>query len=939
MAPARPKSISLTILRLVALLSGLSLLALGGLWLTSDLLRFEAEMDQLRANYLETRKAEVKNQIDLFQAMIAEHRVDLERNLRHNLRQRVLEAWTVADSLYRHNIGRRHKTEVATMIREALRPIRYNNGRGYFFATKLDGTEELFADQPQLEGVNLLHAQDLRVKTVIRDMIDIARGQGEGFIEYLWTKPNSQGRGHRKLTFIKYFPQLDWLIGSGEYVDDAEADLGQEILRLMEYHQFGDKGYIFACTLDGQYLSGPFKGSNLFTHTDINPRKVIEQLTETAKKGGGFVEYIRPASKGEAAHRKVSFITPVTPWGWFMGAGVNVEAVDNDIAKQRARLWDDVRQRSLALAVLLSLVLAGQYILARWASERLQDNLDGFMAAFREAEASGARLAPESLPYVELKNLALSANAMIEARAQAERALRDSETRYRRLVDNAHDAIFLFNHNGQILDANRVACDQLESGPDALSSLSIWDIDQTSSPEHFKAMRQRLHEKNSAMVVSTFRRGDGSTFPAEIHLTLFQEDGRDLVLGIARDITERQHAEERLRQSEAKFVHLFQSSPDAIILSHLGSARITEVNTACAATFGRSREDMLGHTTKELGLYQDPSRREAILKQLDTEKSIQNQSVEIRRADGAVLTCLLSSQVLLIDGEEHAVTTFHDITEQKKIQEMMIQTEKMMSVGGIAAGIAHEINNPLGIILQTAQNLALRTRPDFPRNQKAAEEVGLDLTLMERYMKARKLDVFIEQIQIAGARAATIIRNMLDFSRRSEAHRGQCDVRSIIEKSIALAESDYDLKKSYDFRQIQIDIVEHGEIPAITCTETEIEQVVLNILRNAAQAMGAQHTKSPRIAIHMSGTDQGVRIEIEDNGPGMQPEVQRRIFEPFFTTKKPGEGTGLGLSVSYFIITQGHGGTISVTSQPGHGSCFTIDLPTRPEPMENETRC
>ncbi len=815
MLPARKKSISITILRFVAILSGASILALGGLWLASDFLHFEADSARIRSDYLEARKREVKQQIDLFQIMIEEQQANLEKNLRANIRQRTLEAWAVADSLHRHNAGRRPPEEIANMVREALRPIRYNNGRGYFFATNLNGTEELFTDQPQLEGKNLLGVKDLNGKPVIQDMIAIAREHGEGFYEYLWTKPETQGRGHRKLAFVKYFPPLDWFIGTGDYLDDAEADLGPEILRLMEYHQFGDKGYIFACTLDGWFLSGPFKGENLFAHPHVNPEKVSREITETARTGGGFVEYVRPPVGNEPAHRKVSYITPVTPWGWYMGAGVNVEAVETEIARQRAQLWTDMRQRAMALGILLSLVLTGQYVLARWASGRLQDNLKGFMAAFRDAEASGARLDPEILPYVELENLALSANAMIEGRVQAERALRDSE---------------------------------------------------------------------------------------------------------------------------AKFVHLFQSSPDAIILTHLESGRITEANTACAATFGRSREDMLNRTTGDLGLYLDPRKRETLLALIREKKSIQNQSIEIRHADGAVLACLVSSKVLAIDGEEHAITTFHDITEQKKIQEMMIQTEKMMSVGGIAAGIAHEINNPLGIILQTAQNLALRTLPDFPKNQEAAAAIGLDLTLMERYMKARKLDVFIEQIQAAGSRAATIVRNMLDFSRRSEAHRGQCDVRGIIEKAITLAESDYDLRKSYDFKQIQIEIIEQGRIPAIACTETEIEQVVLNILRNAAQAMAGHPVQAPRIVIRLSGANQGVRIEIEDNGPGIPPEIQRRIFEPFFTTKKPGEGTGLGLSVSYFIITQGHGGAISVTSQPGHGTCFRIDLPVTPEQKADEGR-
>jgi len=118
-------------------------------------------------------------------------------------------------------------------------------------------------------------------------------------------------------------------------------------------------------------------------------------------------------------------------------------------------------------------------------------------------------------------------------------------------------------------------------------------------------------------------------------------------------------------------------------------------------------------------------------------------------------------------------------------------------------------------------------------------------------------------------------------------------------------------------------------VPDISCTETEIEQVLLNLLRNAAQAMAMAQppVESPRITIRVSALPGRVRIELADNGPGMSEDLRRRIFEPFFTTKAPGVGTGLGLSVSYFIITKGHNGTMTVDTQPGHGACFIMELP------------
>ncbi|MDP3426104.1 MAG: HAMP domain-containing sensor histidine kinase, partial [Humidesulfovibrio sp.] len=240
-----------------------------------------------------------------------------------------------------------------------------------------------------------------------------------------------------------------------------------------------------------------------------------------------------------------------------------------------------------------------------------------------------------------------------------------------------------------------------------------------------------------------------------------------------------------------------------------------------------------------------------------------------------------------------------------------------------------EINNPLGIVHQAVQNLILRTSPERKKNLETAAGLGLDMDKLQAYLKARKLDLFLQDIQAAALRASGIIRNMLNFSRRSESTRQTCDLQRIIEQSVFLASSDYDLKKAFDFKHIEIVQDLEAGLPACRCTETELEQVLLNLLRNAAQAMAMADppTQAPRIELRLRAGKDCVRIEVADNGPGMDPETQRKALEPFFTTKPPGVGTGLGLSVSYFIITKGHGGKMWLTSAPGRGTTFFIELP------------
>lgn len=385
-------------------------------------------------------------------------------------------------------------------------------------------------------------------------------------------------------------------------------------------------------------------------------------------------------------------------------------------------------------------------------------------------------------------------------------------------------------------------------------------------------------------------------------------------------------------QSEARFSKFFDLTPIPLCYSRQ-DGRMVAVNQAFTNVLGYTLEDVPTRNDWWLKAYPDPDKRKAVMESWN-QSSIMNSSRMPETFERHVTARDGSEHAMLVDYnslDQYLIASMFDITEHKKMQEMMVQTEKMVSVGGISAGIAHEINNPLGIIVQAVQTLAQRMRPDFPKNQEVAKSIGLDLELMARYAQTRKLDIFVADIESAALRAASIIRHMLDFSRLSESTRLSCNLPDIIDKALALASNDFDLKKSFDFKKIEITKKYTEPIPYIECTDTDIEQVILNLLRNSAQAMGAAW-KDPRIDIRLIKQADSLRLEIEDNGPGISPEIQRRIFEPFFTTKAPGIGTGLGLSVSYFIITKGHGGKMSVESTPGSGCVFIIELPLRDHP-------
>jgi PAS domain S-box-containing protein len=293
---------------------------------------------------------------------------------------------------------------------------------------------------------------------------------------------------------------------------------------------------------------------------------------------------------------------------------------------------------------------------------------------------------------------------------------------------------------------------------------------------------------------------------------------------------------------------------------------------------------------------------------------------------------LQTSKVPMRDAQENIIGvlgTYQDVTERIRLEEMMIQSEKMLSVGGLAAGMAHEINNPLAGIMQNAAVLASRLSADLPANLKAAEAAGTSMAAIRHYMTLRQLDRMLDNIRTSGERAAAIVRNMLSFARKSDHTVSSHDLRVLMDESVELAQTDYDMKKHYDFKQIQI-VRQYAEtVDPVPCEKSKIQQVFLNILKNGAEAMtdNLAATAVARFTLKIEDDGLWVRVDIADNGPGMEENTRRRVFEPFFTTKPAGKGTGLGLSVSYFIITENHSGKMDVFSTTGKGTRFVIRLP------------
>ncbi len=389
--------------------------------------------------------------------------------------------------------------------------------------------------------------------------------------------------------------------------------------------------------------------------------------------------------------------------------------------------------------------------------------------------------------------------------------------------------------------------------------------------------------------------------------------------------------EKSMRRLRNYLTNIIDSMPSALVGVD-AKGRVTQWNKTVEETTGIDADTARGKILSDLMPW-TASEMGKISESIRTKKIRKDQKRIRMTADGPCYEDV-TIYPLVGNGEDGAVIRIDDITQNVRMEEVLIQNEKMLSIGGLAAGMAHEINNPLAGIIQTAHVLSNRlNNQSMPSNLKAAKVAGTSMESIQHFMELRDIPGMIKAITDSGLRIAAIVENMLSFARKSDASFSTYDPETLMDKVLELAASDYNLKKHYDFKSIVVVKQYEDDLPMVACEGSKIQQVLLNVLNNGAHAMFEKMAQKkdyePEFVLRIANEPDPnmIRIEIKDNGTGMENTTLKRIFEPFFTTKPVGVGTGLGLSVSYFIVTENHGGTIKVDSEPGKGTNFIIRLP------------
>jgi len=534
-------------------------------------------------------------------------------------------------------------------------------------------------------------------------------------------------------------------------------------------------------------------------------------------------------------------------------------------------------------------------------------------------------------PYVS--GVVINSRDVTERRV-VEEALDTSRRTLEALFDHSPDAIVMvdFEPGMPITRCNRAAATNAGYTQEEMLRLSIFNLLPNGqaiigNPQAQEGFVRTVRERGTWRFETSHMRKDGSVYPVETHLTLMQLDGREVLLSIYRDITERKAAEETLATSQQTFQGLFESSPDGILLIEFDAKMpIVKCNQVAAAMNGYTPEELIGHST--LMMMPDTERLEAEKSDSSAFREMVQAQQHVRfecdhqRKDGSVFPVEVHLTLIEVSGKRMMLSVERDITDRKAAeaalqasQQQVVASERLASLGRLTAGLAHEINTPLAATMnyhRALQELLTEYHDSVGNPAVTADD--------HREIATEALTT-LEEADKTTARIGEFIRQMRGHTRDSAGGVAAFDPFRLASDTLAMV--------AHEARAAGVALeLERPRVPlSLLGDPGRFTQVITNLVINAIHACEGMSGRG-RVLVRLTGKDP-LLLEVEDNGHGIPPEVLPRIFDPLFTTKGVGKGTGLGLSIIHDIMEGQFGGQITVQTQLGSATTFTAVFPRR----------
>jgi PAS domain S-box-containing protein len=602
-------------------------------------------------------------------------------------------------------------------------------------------------------------------------------------------------------------------------------------------------------------------------------------------------------------------------------------------------------QNDFALFLADRTTRAPEFPVARCVRGETFDDVELFV---KHAEApDGLSISVAGRPLRErdgsLKGGVLVCNDITERR-RAEKELRDSRALYESLVENLPQNIFRKDRESRLTFGNARYCASLKKPLKELLGKTDYDLFPAETARKYIADDQHTFRTGQSLdTIEEHYLPDGKRLYVHVVKTPVYNAEGDIVgvQGIFWDVTQEVLAHEAVANSEKRYRQLTEATMDGIVVID-ASGNIILFNPAAECMFGYDATEVVGTPISKLipEAFADLQAR-GVLHFVEThvpEMSGTPQELKGQRKDGGEFPIEVVLSALTEAANNHhqrarpvqILAAVRDLTERNKMRAVLVQNEKLASIGLLSAGVAHEINNPLAFV---ANNLVVLERDCagllelLTLYENAAATVNGELGARIRdtresvdidYVKAN-LPRILSRTREGIERVTRIVHSLRGMARTEAPHRQETRIPDIVNNSLEILHGKY--------RRLGISVEqEHDPHPLVACVPTQISQVVLNLLVNAFQAIESTHRSDGKVMVRTLRHGNQFVIEVADNGPGIPPEHLPRLFDPFFTTKEIGEGTGLGLSISHHIVSA-HGGRIEVDTTVGKGACFRVILP------------
>ena len=419
------KSVINTYTKNALILILLSAFAIGGFISFLSFYEFIQESKNLEEKNINLHKKNLKREVSRAGTLIKHERSKVDSILRKKIKNRVYEAHTIATDLYNKYKNKKSRNELETLIIEALRPHRFFEGRGYFYAITLKGIGKLNPITPQLEGKNLLPLKTKKGDYFVKKLIKITTENKEGFYDHTWSKPNTKG-DFNKVSFVKHFEPFDWLIGTGDYVIDVERQIQQHILEQIGKIQFGKEGYIFVVNYDGTVMmnsgSPSIIGKNIIDVTDANGIRVAHEVIKLAQDSSwdGFYNYSWKKRTTSKVAPKISYNQTVPEWRWYYGSGVYTDDINIEIGQQSDALEDRLLLQLFFIITTILIAISILIILSKRHATELNSDLRRLLGFFESLSLKSSPLNTDEFIYSEFNQLAQSSNLMLKKQQELE---------------------------------------------------------------------------------------------------------------------------------------------------------------------------------------------------------------------------------------------------------------------------------------------------------------------------------------------------------------------------------------------------------------------------------------------------------------------------------------------------------------------------------------